>query len=141
MEYKYSGNHNLDSRNLILENMQEGVLIVDSLGRIEDINRAAREMTGLLNIDVVGQLLENILPEWNNQINLKETGSTNSREIELLNPEGKKYFKLNIAKIPDQEGGSSGHLILIHKSSEPIGSEIVHPKKHVQVGADSCRTD
>ena len=123
MEYKYSGNHNLDSRNLILENMQEGVLIVDSLGRIEDINRAAREMTGLLNIDVVGQLLENILPEWNNQINLKDTGSTNSREIELLNPEGKKYFKLNIAKIPDQEGGLSGHLILIHKSSEPIGSE------------------
>ena len=71
MEYKYSGNHYLDSRNLILENMQEGVLIVDSLGRIEDINRAAREMTGLLNIDVVGQLLENILPEWNNQINFE----------------------------------------------------------------------
>jgi len=52
------------ARDTVLENMSDGVLILDPEGRIVDLNPAATRLIGHPAVEVIGQPSAQLLPDW-----------------------------------------------------------------------------
>ncbi|NMC13861.1 MAG: PAS domain-containing protein, partial [Chloroflexi bacterium] len=130
------------ARDLILETMQDGVIIVDRKGRLLDINQAAREMTGIGVIKPAGQMVTEILPEWMAHIDIDQENANYLKQNDDPSTGMSSFFDISISNIRDQKGGLSGKLILIRRVTD-ITDPIINAKRSISLleSAVESRTD
>jgi PAS domain S-box-containing protein len=69
------------------EDMSDGVIVLDAENRILALNRAAGRMIGHSDSNIVGQPIEQVWPEWSDQIPSRRGGVELRKEV-MLNQKG-----------------------------------------------------
>lgn len=105
------------AREQVFEGMEDGVIVVDSLGRLVDINRAAREFLGQPDLRAYGQPLNQLPRSWASQIML-DGHSHQSQELLVADPDGERYYDLRIKRLENTKSRTAGHLIMLRDISK-----------------------
>jgi len=106
------------ARNLVVENMEDGLLVLDGNNQIVDLNRACLKIFGWSLRKVVGK---NITDVWNYNKELlrKFSEALNVRsEITLEKNEAIYYYGLQIQPLYNRNNSYLGRLITLHDITE-----------------------
>lgn len=107
------------ARDIVFENIREGVIVIDRIGQIADFNKSASVMLKELNSKSIGESIVKIFEKYGNVYEkLMENGST------ILCIEGefeeKKYLELTMDKIENSTGAEVGKTVLVQNVTENI---------------------
>ncbi|MCE1251917.1 MAG: diguanylate cyclase [Anaerolineae bacterium] len=100
------------AREKILDSLQEGILVLDHIGRIIDINTPARFFLKIDQLSVIGKNADDVLPTYKNFLN--ENNSRLEVECELDKP---CWIELQILPFNNSQNRVSGRLVIIHDIS------------------------
>lgn len=100
------------TRDLVVEGMDDGWMVVDHQNKIIDLNSSAEEMIGLSHKKIYGESIDQILTDWPNILR----STKGNKEIEMRRSVKSKkdwrYLNIRISKLTDQRNSNFGHLIL-----------------------------
>ena len=104
------------ARDVIVESMSDGVIVLDPQNRVVDINPAAQVLIGHTLPEMVGQPLAQVLADWPALMELcKKQGSAGGIRTEItLNTgeEEQRTFDLRVSPLRDQRGRMTGRLMV-----------------------------
>jgi PAS domain S-box-containing protein len=106
------------ARDKVMENMSDGVIVLDALDRIVDINPAAQKLIDRPLIDIIGQPIEQILVERPDLI--ESYGDLPEAHAQIVLGEGaeQRYYDLHISPLYGRREKLSGRLIVLHDITE-----------------------
>ena len=98
------------ARQAVTAQMHEGMLVLDTQGRVTSLNPAAEAILGLPESRLHGRLIRGLLPVYTDPLD-EEVGES---EIRLgSGPESRDYL-LEISELSDWRGLAVGRLLLLH---------------------------
>jgi len=114
------------ARGLVLEQMEDGVLVLDLFGRVVDANPAASQLLGRDKFTMVGRLGADFLPvlEWMLQARQPDS-PTDETEVLIRRPdvEGGRTVSLSLTDVRDAAGRMSARLAVLHDVTESRRTE------------------
>jgi len=119
------------ARESIIEVMDDGVIVLNQYNRIVDINPAVEKIISQPVEKAVGQLITDVIPDWNQMIARTVPVQPGYVEIEL---DGGRYFGLRISRLGGRSGEFSGQLIVLRDITE-----IRERNQQIQRAADALR--
>lgn len=100
------------TRDLVVEGMDDGWMVIDHHNRVVDLNSSAEEMIGLSHDKIYGEAIDQILTDWPNILH----STKGNKEIEMRrsvrSQKDWRYLNIRISKLTDQSNTNFGHLIL-----------------------------
>ncbi len=105
------------ARDLIIENMDEGVLVLDPSHRIVDINPAGVRMLGVNKAFAVGSSINIIKKKWNGKINLAESKSPQTTELHSKDSPD-IFLGVKATSFANRNGKSVGFLLVLNNISK-----------------------
>ncbi len=99
------------ARDLLIEELGDGVLVLDMEGRVIDLNPAACDLIGIER-DVVGQASAIALPAWLEQVACRQEQDRAQVEIPLTG-QPRRYMEVHIIALRDHSGELTGNLVLL----------------------------
>ncbi len=106
------------ARDTIIENMRDGIIVVDLKDRIVDINPAAEKIINHSFKDIIGQPAAQILPEISDWISLSKETKTPVKVLNIGEGKNKKIFVLHLSPLSDADDQLIGHTIVFHNNTE-----------------------
>ncbi|WP_435318895.1 sensor histidine kinase [Haloarchaeobius sp. TZWSO28] len=108
------------AREAVVENMRDGVFVLDEDDRLVDINGAARDMLDLRGRSVLGDRIDSVLDESYQPVAaVAVSASEDSRTTVGVETEyGTRYFDVQAAPQLDGRGRDVGRLYLLHDITE-----------------------
>ncbi len=106
------------ARSTVVENMPDGVMVLDDKDRVLDCNPAALQLLGLQLRDIVGQPAAEVLREHFDLVQHYGKAETAQDEI-VLNG---RICELRIAPMTDRLGRITGRLIMVRDVTEQVNS-------------------
>ena len=97
----------------IMEKMEDGVIIVDGMGRILDINSASKNILNMPGDITVGQLLHSVFPGGLVPFKLSPATPSGHTEISLDQAGKTRFIDVGITQLLNQQGGFSGHMLIL----------------------------
>ena len=97
---------------IIIESMQDGVAVLDSNNVLIDINPAAKELTGLTDMDVIGKPIAEVLSKYPDIIE-RFRGVSQAQEEITIEGQEHRYVEVNISSLQDRKGDQTGRLIIL----------------------------
>jgi len=104
------------AREIVFNGMGAGILVLDNLNRLVDINPEARRWTGLGD-EAIGRHLAEVLP-INGSLQQYEHVPEAQTLIEIGKEAERRIYKLTISPIRNETGDLLGRVILIYDTSE-----------------------
>ena len=104
------------ARDAVIEGMDDGVVVVDTGGRVVDLNPAARRILARPGGDPVGDTLRRLAPRLDAL--LAEDSGEARVEVGLGEGAARRNFDLAISPLRDREGRSTGRLLVLHDVTE-----------------------
>jgi diguanylate cyclase (GGDEF)-like protein/PAS domain S-box-containing protein len=98
------------ARDVLIEKMTEGVLVMDTQNRIVDINPAAKTMLNI-STNVLGEPIEQVLSHWKRSNRDALVLTDSNLEFKLA---GKTYVDVQVTPITDDKGRDIGHVAVLH---------------------------
>ncbi len=111
------------ARDLLIENMHDGVLVLDSKNRVVDINRAAQKIIGISAANIIGKPASYLPEEWPGAVLLDVGQSTIRKEIQIQQP-FPLFLDLQITTIPSRGKKAGGRLIVFRDNTSRRKSEL-----------------
>jgi diguanylate cyclase (GGDEF)-like protein/PAS domain S-box-containing protein len=105
------------ARNTIVENMQEGMLVIDQKGRLLDINPTARKLLLPTKDIIIGNLLEKHLPEIKHLLP-KDDQASRVREFSIRRNRVLRNFEGKLSVLRDNNNKRLGYLIILQDITE-----------------------
>lgn len=99
------------ARDLLVESMDEGLLVLDKNNRVVDFNASARELFSQSHELKVGQLIQPLLTRWPHLVEQYIVVEQLDTEV-ILDREPPAYFDLHVRPIRDKQGKLLGRLII-----------------------------
>jgi diguanylate cyclase (GGDEF)-like protein/PAS domain S-box-containing protein len=101
------------ARDAILENMSDGVIVLDSQDRIIDLNQSASELLGRNFGDVSGAAIETIWSDLKVPNAVPKAKGEIVKEVLLTTQQGERLFDLRTSTILDAQGQMAGRLMVL----------------------------
>ena len=101
------------ARDAILENMSDGVIILDQANHVVDLNQSASDLLGKKLTEVSGAPVETIWPAWPGTNAMPKDKGEVVKEILLTRGDEQRTFDLRVSTIPDAMGASTGRLVVL----------------------------
>ena len=101
-------------RDLVLEKLEDGVLVLDTRNRILDINPAARRLVGASDPSIIGQDAESALGAWLSPA-LRDLLKGHS---EVALGSGDRFLEVHSSPLHGQNGLTSGWVLLLRDITE-----------------------
>jgi signal transduction histidine kinase len=104
------------ARSAVIEQMREGMIVMDLQRRIVDLNSAAAKILGNSTDHLCGKAVTEIMP-----VNLSLPGDNSHPtpiEITIGGENAIGYYSLNITSLVDKRGQLLGYLLLLHDITE-----------------------
>jgi PAS domain S-box-containing protein len=111
------------ARGKVIENMADGLIVLDAWDRVVDANPAALRLLGRSVEDVIGRPAEQVL---SGQLDLAQrySGAREVRaEIVLDSDQGQCYHDLRITPLTDRRGYVTGRLIVLRDVTKRVQAE------------------
>lgn len=123
----------------VVTSLPVGLMVVDRIGALAFMNRAAEEITGLSAALVRGQIASGVLPELMATVNASlDAGGTLQEEEHLcLFPDGRKIpLSLSASSIVNEEGGIVGRVVILRDLREVkrLEKALRHNEKLAAIG-------
>jgi len=99
------------ARSRLIENMSDGVLVLDAQGRIVDINPAMNNFLDEEPAFFIGKNVSDIISIWNENMEHLLNGMETRTELRLPNKPS-RYLDLRVTPLHDDEQNLSGRLII-----------------------------
>jgi signal transduction histidine kinase len=99
------------ARELVITQMQEGMLVLDTRQRIAGLNPAAERILGLPESSLLRREVAEILPGWDKQVTGQ--GEVFQSEISLGAGSAACQYTLHFSPLKNQRGRVLGHLLLL----------------------------
>ena len=96
------------ARTVLIENMSEGVIVLDTLDRVVDINPVASNVIGLPTAVSIGEPVDKVFSNWNDIVEKYQNVKDIRVEAELDNA----YLDLRISSLWDDRSRFVGRLIV-----------------------------
>jgi diguanylate cyclase (GGDEF)-like protein/PAS domain S-box-containing protein len=105
------------AKDIVIETMQVGVIVLDKEGRITDINPAAEKITGVLAIQNIGIPAAQVFPDYASFLN---TTSDEESEIVLEHRGEKKHYAARVSLVLGVRKRILGRVITLNNISERV---------------------
>lgn len=106
------------ARRAVLQQMREGLFVIDLQGRIIDLNPMASEILGIPENYLRGKTLTEVMPIKAGPITQLENQVTSSTEIILGKDNSARQYNLNLTKLKGRHDETIGRLLLLHDVTE-----------------------
>ncbi len=106
------------ARDTVLENMREGMIVLDARGRIVDINPAAGRMIGLPATQAIGKLFDDALSPWPHLAERLQRTFEGNEVITIGQGAAQRRYAVQVAPIQDRQDRAMGRVISIHDLNE-----------------------
>ena len=106
------------ARAAALEQMREGMLVVDLQGHIVDANPAAQETLGESGARLQGREAVEFLPMIRALTDPTSSRTPAGSEFELGDPPSTRQYRIEVSPLRDRQDDALGHLILLHDVTE-----------------------
>jgi len=106
------------ARDLVVESMAEGMIVLDQRGRIADMNPAAARMIGVPVSQAIGKALAEVLSPWPHLVERFRNVLEASDEIAIGEGVARRRYQIHIEPLRDQAQNALGRLITIRDTSE-----------------------
>ena len=103
------------ARDMMIELMSDGVLVLDAQGRLVDINPAALKMLDLVS-PPQGEHIENVLSNWPEGLTCIAESDEANQEVRIGSRQD--YLELNLTPLHDERGSYVGKMILLRDVTE-----------------------
>ena len=100
------------ARDEVIENLQEGILILDQQNRLIDMNPAAAQLTEQTASEALNR------PVWAVLDGLSQLPAGESRHVELQTPTGPRQFEIRTSRIRDGDDGQLGTTVRLRDVTE-----------------------
>jgi PAS domain S-box-containing protein len=111
------------ARDTIVENMREGMIVLDSRGRILDMNPAAGRMIGLPTTQAIGKMIDDVLSPWPHLMERFRDVVDASDMISVGQGEAQRRYAVRISPLKDKQSQMMGSLITVRDLNEDDLSE------------------
>ena len=101
------------ARDTLIENLTDGLVVLDRQQRIIDINPAAEMILGCHASDVVGLLAAQGLQSWGMLVEQLHLLTDVNTEFSVPGADGVLYYDLRIIGLTDRRGRLSGRLVIL----------------------------
>lgn len=106
------------ARDTTIENMRDGIIVVDLNDRVVDINPAAERIINLSFAEVVGRPSSEVLPDLVNWISSSKEDRTPVKVLTLGEGQDKKFYVLNLLPLSDAQKSLVGYTVIFHDNTE-----------------------
>lgn len=120
------------ARSLVIQEMKTGMLVVDNLGRIVDINPAAKKALNVPLDQIHGLPCQSVLPCWPEMFRAYRKEGIETRELHVNNDGLDNCYELSLTKLSDSSDKIMGWLIQIYNITERKTAEekTIHAALH-----------
>ena len=101
------------AHNLIVQNIHSGILVLDEVGRIVEINPFAKKMIGPNSEKAIGNSLDTVLKDWPSIGFSSQLSEQNEQEISLPVADGFAHFLVQTSPIRTELKKKIGHVIVL----------------------------
>ena len=101
------------ARSVIVEEMTDGVIVIDDRGRVADVNPAARGMVGISYRDIASAKMDDLLPTWDDLVGDREHGGVVRSEMEVTKTDGHHYYDIRVTPLDTGQGVPTGQLVVL----------------------------
>lgn len=102
------------ARDVIVDNMTDAILVLDSSMRIVDANLSLLKLIGKPLEQVLGKHVPQVLPDQDKLMDELSAAGHLETEIQLPIDKKLRFFKLRISSIYNQQQETSGHIVVLH---------------------------
>jgi signal transduction histidine kinase len=103
------------ARDMVIDSMDDGVLVLDAQRRIVDLNATAERYTGV-SISSIGRPVEEVVAWWNEAVADSRPAAAGQPAIVKVEP-GPRYFEVKVSAVRDPRRRFAGWLVLVHDIS------------------------
>ena len=103
------------ARDMVVDSMDDGVIVLDAQRRMVDLNAAAEKYTGCSQA-CLGQPIEEVVSWWTGAVDDERPMSNGQPAIVKVEP-GPRYFEVKVTAVRDTERRFVGWLVIIHDIS------------------------
>ncbi len=101
------------ARELVIEKMSDGLLVVDARDRIVDINPAIQGIIGLPARQIIGQRAEYVLNTWSSLLTITKPAAAMQSEISIQVEGNPRDYDVRITPMFDQHQRLVGRIVLV----------------------------
>ncbi|MBU1879363.1 MAG: diguanylate cyclase [Chloroflexi bacterium] len=112
------------ARHTLIDNMADGVLVLDAQNRIVDVNPAAQHLIGAGPSGLIGQSASQALAPWPDVVARYCDQRDVQDELVIDSVQPARYLDLRISLLVDRHGRFTGRLVVLRDISERKRAEI-----------------
>jgi len=121
------------ARETLVETMPDGLLAVDTLGRVVDINPAAVRLLGLDGGEPTGRSLGELLTHWPELAH--RIGNAGERRDRFVLESGARHIGLEVLPLEDRAGTHQGRLVVLRDITAQVETEAALKKANEDLQA------
>ncbi len=106
------------ARHRVVEQMDDGVFVVDNLYRVVDVNAAAIALLRKPTNQIIGQPIEHVFEEWSELVMKYRDVERANTDLPLSRGGQTRYFNLSISPLYDNRQRLNGRLLMLHDTTE-----------------------
>src|SRR6187397_1508404 len=100
------------AREMVVDSMEDGVIVLDAQRRLVDLNAAAERYTGCTNASL-GRPIDQVVAWWNEAAAEDSPLGEGQAAIVKVEP-GPRYFEVKVSAVRDSQRRFAGWLVAIH---------------------------
>jgi PAS domain S-box-containing protein len=109
------------ARDMVVDSMDDGVIVLDAQRRLVDLNAAAERFTGCTTSSL-GRPIEEVVAWWNEAVDDDRPLADGQPAIVKVEP-GPRYFEVKVTAVRDSQHRFVGWLVIVHDISSRRRSE------------------
>jgi len=102
------------ARNKLIETMDDGVLVVNSEGFVEDCNSAVHSIFQLRQKSIIRESFTKVFSDYKNFVTVIENEGTGPKDLEVYFDGTDKYYQVRVSPVFNRDNKISGHFIQVH---------------------------
>lgn len=111
------------ARDMIIDGIADGVLVLDERGRIIDLNPTARQFIGERSQRLIGLSIEQLGREWARLRPVLQAGRKAAQEMMLGSGENLRFYDVSVSPLRSRQGHLHGYTLIIYDTTSRKRSE------------------
>ncbi len=100
------------TRDVIVESMDDGWMVVDQTGKVIDLNPAAERLVGMSRDKIYGSPVEDLLPDWTKVLHSPEGVKDLEVKRTVKSQKDLRYLNIRISQLLSENQKPQGHLVV-----------------------------
>jgi len=106
------------ARGAVIDGMSDGVIVLDPQNHIMDVNPLVQRLAGCPISELIGKPVEEVWPEWSNQIELSSNEIKAGKEIVTNLEDEQRIYDVGISPLTDLRGDSVSQIVVLRDITE-----------------------